>query len=232
MDIGKSFSFIFEDEKWVAKVLIGGLIALIPIVNFAVYGYVLKIAQNVAQGNPRPLPEWGDFGDHFMRGLHAFVIILVYEIPFIILYGLSICITIGAGASSQDANSANAMLGLLNCILMPLMLIVGLVTAALLGPAFGRYVATNSLGDALKIGEVFAMLRNRPGPWLMLLLIGILAQTVGSLGLLACFVGILFTAPIGYYAMGHALGQTVAKEGMVSGGYSEVPPPYTPPTYQ
>ena len=65
MDIGKAFSYVFEDEQWISKVLIGGLLIWIPIVNFAVFGYMIKVAQNVAQGNPRPLPEWGEFGDHF-----------------------------------------------------------------------------------------------------------------------------------------------------------------------
>ena len=58
MDIGKAFSFVFEDEEWVSKILIGGLIALIPLVGqLVVLGYALKVAQNVAQGSPRPLPR-------------------------------------------------------------------------------------------------------------------------------------------------------------------------------
>src|SRR5690349_22891790 len=99
MDIGKSFSYVFEDEAWISKVLIGGLLIWIPIVNFAVFGYMMKIAQNVAQGNPRPLPEWGEFGDHFMRGLYWFVIRLVYLLPAVILYGLFICVVAIGGAA-------------------------------------------------------------------------------------------------------------------------------------
>ena len=34
MDIGKAFSFVFEDERWVSKVLLGGLFMIIPIVNY------------------------------------------------------------------------------------------------------------------------------------------------------------------------------------------------------
>ena len=32
MDIGKAFSYVFEDEGWISKVLIGGLLIWIPIV--------------------------------------------------------------------------------------------------------------------------------------------------------------------------------------------------------
>ncbi len=38
MDIGKSFTYMFEEDKWVEKVLIGGLLCLIPIVNFFAIG--------------------------------------------------------------------------------------------------------------------------------------------------------------------------------------------------
>lgn len=57
MQIGKTLSFVTEDEQWISKVLIGGLVALIPVVGtFAIQGYAYRVAQNVARGNPRPLP--------------------------------------------------------------------------------------------------------------------------------------------------------------------------------
>src|SRR6266545_1875945 len=90
MDIGKAFSFVFEDEEWVSKVLLGGLIALIPLIGqITVVGYSLKVAQNVAQGNPRPLPTWSEFGDHLMRGLYEFVIRLVYALPIIVVAAIA-----------------------------------------------------------------------------------------------------------------------------------------------
>ena len=33
MDIGKSFSFVFEDKKWIEKILIGGILMLVPILG-------------------------------------------------------------------------------------------------------------------------------------------------------------------------------------------------------
>ncbi len=114
MDIGKAFSYVFDDEHWISKVLIGGLLIWIPIVNFAVFGYMIKIAQNVAQGNPHPLPEWGEFGDHFMRGFYVFVIYLVYLLPIFILEGLFFCVTGGLAAGSRrgEGGAAAALLGL------------------------------------------------------------------------------------------------------------------------
>src|SRR5689334_5958445 len=150
MDIGKAFSFVFEDEQWISKVLIGGLIFLIPIVGqLAVLGYMIKVAQNVAQGNPRPLPTWSEFGNHIMLGLYEFVIRLVYAIPILVLFLLYVCGTVtiaGGAASRRDSNGATggAAIGLLGLCFVPLMIILGLATAIVLYAALARFVATNS----------------------------------------------------------------------------------------
>jgi hypothetical protein len=230
MDIGKAFGFVFEDEEWVSKVLIGGLIFLIPLIGqFAVIGYSLKVAQNVMQGNPRPLPTWSEFGDHLMRGFYAFVIQLVYSLPAVILAGIFACVIISAtAAASQNSERAGAGIGVLGTCLIPLIVIVGLASALLSYPAIGRYLATNSLGEAFKFSEVIANVRAYLGPWLMLLVVGILAGIVGSLGSIACGVGLLFTSFYAYCVIGFALGQTLLQ----TGGAAQPPSYGPPPTYQ
>jgi hypothetical protein len=231
MDIGKAFSYVFEDERWISKVLIGGLLLLIPIVNFAVFGYMIKVAQNVAQGSARPLPEWGEFGDHFMRGLYVVVIYLVYALPIIILEGLFFCVTGGLSAG-RGRNDGGAIAGLGLCF-VPLIFLLALAISFLLYAALARYVATNSLSEAFKFSEVIASIRNNFSPWLMLWLVALLAGFVGGLGAIACGVGALFT---GFYAqcvIGHALGQTVAQQGLGGNPYAtqQVPPiDYPPPS--
>jgi hypothetical protein len=233
MDVGKAFSFVFEDEKWVSKVLLGGLFLLIPIVNFAVFGYMLRVAQNVAQGNPRPLPEWGEFGDHFMRGLYWIAIQIVYQLPTIILYVLFFCVIAAASgaAGSEGGDNGAGAIGLLGVCLLPLIIILALAGAFLGYVAAGRYVVTNTLSEAFKFSDVIASARGNLGAWLMLLLVVILAGFVGGLGAIACGVGLLFTSFYAQCVIGHALGQTVTQLG--TSGASPQPPNYgPPPTYQ
>jgi len=91
MDIGKAFTYVFEDEDWVKKVLIGGVINLIPIVGLLfTSGYMLETLKNVMEGHPLPLPEWDDWGGKFMKGLMAAIIGLVYSLPVIVL---TLCFT-------------------------------------------------------------------------------------------------------------------------------------------
>ncbi len=235
MDIGKTFSFVFEDEGWVSKVLIGGLVFLIPVIGqIIVYGYLIKVAQNVAQGNPRPLPEWSEFGEHLMRGLYVFVINLVYSIPLILLFGVFYCVVFlligSSGADSDSAEAAAGIGGVISLCFIPLMFILALGTLVVSYAAMARYAATNSLSEALKFSEVLASVRRSPGAWLMLLLVQILAGFVASLGIIACGIGVLFTAFISYCILGHALGQTIVGQGLV--GAVQQPPGYgPPPTY-
>jgi hypothetical protein len=234
MDIGKAFSYVFEDERWVSKVLLGGLILLVPILNFAVFGYLIKIAQNVAQRNPRPLPEWGgQLGDHFMRGLHVFVIYLVYLLPVFILEGLFICVTGGlASQADRDPSAAGAVAGLVGLCLLPLIIILVFALLVLIFAAIARYAATNTLSEAFKFAEVIASVRRNMSSWLMLLLVYILAQFVGGLGAIACGVGIFFTIFYSQCVLGHALGQTIAQQGLMGNPYAtqQVPPIDYPPS--
>jgi hypothetical protein len=98
-----------------------------------------------------------------------------------------------------------------------------------------RYLATDSLGEAFKFGEVIATLRNHIGSFLMILAVGILAGLVASLGVIACGIGVLFT---GFYAqcvIGHVIGQAMQRifppqqPVYAAPGYYGPPPGYGPP---
>jgi len=230
MDIGKAFGFVFEDERWVTKVLLGGLFFFIPIVNFAVLGYMLKIAENVAKGSSTPLPEWSDFGDLFMRGLYTIVIGVVYAIPVFVIYCLLLALVGGAGMASDQNNDAMAGgLGLVACFGYLVLFVVGILVAIVQFPAVARYVATGSLSEAFKFGEVIAAARAEIGTWIIVILVSILAGIVGGLGSIACGGGMLFTMAYAYMVQGHVLGQAIIKTGLLP-SYSDAPTSYEPPT--
>jgi hypothetical protein len=229
MDIGKSFGYVFEDESWVSKVLIGGLIFLIPLIGqFVVMGYAYKVAQNVARGVERPLPDWSEFGDALARGFFGWVIWLVYALPVILIAIVISLITAGAAAAGgEDGGGAAVALSL---CLLPIIFILALVCAVAALTAIARYLATDTFGEAFKFGEVLASLRANIGAWAMLLLVAILAGVVANLGIIACGVGVLFTAFYAQCVIGHALGQTIRQIGL--GRYAAPPASYgPPPTY-
>lgn len=236
MEIGKTFSFVTEDEQWITKVLIGGLVPLIPIVGgIAVQGYSYRVAQNVARGNPRPLPAWGEFGDFLKIGFIALVIQIVYLLPVAIIYGILAFLTIAMAAVAGESEGAAGFVALISACLFTLVAIAAIVCSFAGLAAIMRYLATDSFGEAFKFGEALALLRNNVGVFLTLLLVIILAAIVASLGAIACGIGALFT---GFYAscmIGHAIGQAMQRifpppqPVYAAPGYYGPPPGYGPP---
>jgi hypothetical protein len=209
MDISRAFSFVTEDEQWVSKILLGGVIILIPIIGpFFLLGYMLTIAEQVGLDNPRPLPVWGEFGALLMKGLYFFVISLVYLIPAFVLMGIWLCVA-SLGASNGDSETGGTFVVVLSCIFIPLMLILTFGGSALSTIATARYLVAGQLAAAFDFGPVVALLRAHAGLWLMWLLVTILASFLASLGVIACGVGVLFTSFYAYCVQGHGLGQIV-----------------------
>jgi hypothetical protein len=80
----------FKDQEWLLKIIILGLAALviwIPILNFFVLGYGVRLAQNINRGM-RGLPKWDDWGGDFVRGASLFGGMLIFAIPFGIIQGI------------------------------------------------------------------------------------------------------------------------------------------------
>jgi hypothetical protein len=219
MDISRAFSFVTEDQEWITKILVGGIILLIPIAGpILLLGYMMRLAEQVSLDHARSLPTWSNFGDLFMKGLYHFVITLVYLLPAFIILGIFICITaLGASAvtvdsntvDSSSSNAAGAMIGGLSCIVMPLYILLALAGGLLAQVGIARYILAGQLSAAFDVAAVVSQLRAQPGLWLLVILVGILSSLVASVGLIACGVGVLFTSFYAYCVQGHALGQIV-----------------------
>jgi hypothetical protein len=220
MEIGKAFSFPFEDEQWVASILICGALMLLPIIGWlAIGGYTLETARNVALGNPRPLPKWNNFGEKLSLGASWFVIYFVYSLPIILLSTVSFCAFLPA--LSGDEAAAAVGVGLFFC-LFGLGVVLSLLLAPFVLAATARYLQTNSLGEAFKVGTVAGMVRRDLGGWIVLWLLGILCGFVAQLGGYVV-IGIFFTLPYAQAVFGHLLGQMVQRLGRPA-GYDYAPP--------
>jgi hypothetical protein len=238
MDIGRSFGFVTEDEEWVKKIVIGGLIFLgffvvgsfIPgVAVLPVYGYMIQTARRVVQTHSRPLPNWDNFGDTMMKGLYALIISIAYTIPLIVLSAIAFLLGGGMAVVSGD-DAGGAVGGIALLCLTPVLFVLGLLTWFFVTAAFVRYIMTDKLSSAFEFNEIFAMLRKDPGMWGMLLVVSILISIVGSLGLIACGVGVLFTAVYATAVNGHLLGQVALKySGTGSNSNFTIPPTYGSP---
>ncbi len=219
MDIGKSFTFITEDPKWITKVLIGGVVLLIPIVNFAVWGYMLTTLRNVAEDKKEPLPEWGDFGTHFMKGLYAFVGVLVYFLPAILVYCCIFALQIGAGAiagsvGGRDAgNSVAGIIGLLGTCLSCVLALYALVAGLTLWAPLTRFaMSANQLNIFWDFRTNFDFIMKNLSNYVIALLVGLVAAFVAEFGIILCIVGVLFTLFYAYMVQAYLFGQQLGND--------------------
>ncbi len=215
MDYGKAFSFVFEDEKWVSKVLIAGLLAMfsffiIPI--FPLVGYLAELLQNVARGDPRPLPEWDNIGAKFTKGLSVFVIGLVYSLPLILVsccfVGLTSVLGANTGSSPRSGGDTGSNLaGLLGLCFGCFAFIYVLVLTVIAPAAITRYAVADRVADAFKLADVVAYIRSNVGNYIVAILLGLVAGFIAQFGAIACFIGLFFTTAWAQMVQYHLLGQ-------------------------
>ena len=216
MDLAKAFSFVFEDPDWVAKIVIGGLVGLIPIFGqLLVLGYMIAVGRNVIRGRPQPLPEWSEFGQLLADGQYASVVGCVYILPIVLVLCIVLLplLAIG-GAFNEQANLGT--ISALGCF-TGFATLYGIVVVWLLLPAaLARYADTGDLMSALQFSEVLAISRANPIVFRKACLASLAASLMAGLGLIFCIIGIWFTQFYAGCVMGHAYGQAyrVATERM------------------
>ena len=211
MDIGKSFSYVFDDEDWVKKVAIGGVISIIPIVNFMAVGYSLRTLKNVAEGKERPLPEWDEWGDDWVKGLMVTLAGFIYAIPLIALSIIGgVVNSLGYELDAEGfASACAAGVGCLSALW-------GLAIAVVLPAATARYAMEDDFGTFFKFGEIFRFIGDNLGNYVIAILIALVAQIVAGLGVILCVVGVVFTSFWASLVSAQLLGQVVA-EGVPAG---------------
>src|SRR5688500_7070725 len=112
MDVGRAFSYVTADQRWISKLVIAAAINSVPIFQFAFFGYMLNVTRQVHSNSPDVLPEWDDLGDLFVRGLVVWLGLLIWTIPLIVVFGCGF-----VAALLADESGSLAIVSL--CVLTP-----------------------------------------------------------------------------------------------------------------
>ncbi len=226
MDIGKSFTYVFEDQKWITKVLIGGAILFVGILFSwliaipllaalaLVLGYTLTVTKNAAEGSATPLPEWGEMGNLFMKGLYALIGIVIYFLPAILLgccIGLFAAIGGSAAGAAGQNNGGNAIGGGLGIVVLCLQCLISLYSLiaglTLYAPLTRFAMSANQLSIFWDFRGNLDFITKNLANYVIALLISIVAGFIGSLGIILCGVGLPFTTFWAYLVGAHIFGQ-------------------------
>ncbi len=87
MNYKQAFTLIFEDDKWLLKVLIGvlySLFSLLIIPMVIVFGYQVEIVEKVIR-KEQGLPEWNNSGQKIKKGASVLFIFILLGLPTLAL---------------------------------------------------------------------------------------------------------------------------------------------------
>jgi hypothetical protein len=221
VDIGRSINYVFQDPEWIKKVLIGGLLSIIPIVNLISVGYAMRTTRRIAMGTEVPLPEWDDFGGDLVRGLKLLVVIFVWMLPLWVL----ICVSLGiTGLIGNDLGFRLA--SPFFCLVFLFSVALGLIYPLLIG----RVAQSEQISDGLDFGAVLADARRYPKELLIILVVYLTVSFVAGFGVILCGIGVFFTSFIAFLIYAHLIGQ-IRRIAGDAGPAVPPPPPAGAPTY-
>lgn len=124
------------------KILVGGLLSFVPVVNFFAFGYLLRLSKGVRRTGRVALPDWDDWSGLFIDGLKFAVVWLAYWLlPLLLACAISSLIgAVGLGALS-----------------LLVFTLVFLLVPILFSAALYRYNRRNDLQDLLDVVLIIRM---------------------------------------------------------------------------
>ena len=204
MNYSKAFSYVFDDKDWVSKILIAGLIFLIPIVGqIYMMGWSIEIIRRYKAGRRDILPAT-HFSAFLTLGLKMLVVGLIYAIPVIIL---TFILNLFTGiSSSSDSGTVQFIFGSLGCFGGLLSILVNLLIALVSVYGMIKLAETDQIKACLDFSDIYNCIKANLGKFVIVALLMIVAELIQGAGLIIC-IGIIFTAPYGYAISAHLVGQ-------------------------
>jgi hypothetical protein len=207
-DFGKPFTYVFEDPRWVNKILIGGLFHLAGffiIGWFFVLGYVAQLTRNVVAGVTHPLPEWEDIGNYFSEGARLIGVLLAYIIPFMML-ALTFVIP-AAILDTVDNEGVQAIGGMMmagmTCLFFPL----GLAMMIFMPVSLLFAIMERRFGAAFEFGKIWDFLKANIGNYLLAIVVYLIARFLAGFGVVLLCIGVIFTGFWAFCITAHGFAQ-------------------------
>ncbi|MDY7033402.1 MAG: DUF4013 domain-containing protein [Thermodesulfobacteriota bacterium] len=179
-DIEKVIRFPFHDRQWVQKLIVGGVLNIVPFIHFFSVGYAYQVYRSSLKKEEACMPEWKNWDDLFIKGLIVSIICLCYSfLP-------AFCTVLGVHLVMKGWLAS--FLGGLLCIMG---FGSGLFSLFFLPMAIANYICEGEqIGNAFRFGVIFDKIKEIQSDYLVSYLVGI------GIVILA---GLLLWVPTGRY---------------------------------
>lgn len=226
-DWGEAIGWPTRDPQWISKIVVMGLIGLIPILGgICLLGWMLAALDNLRAGR-QELPPYGF--QYLGRGINLFVVVLVYAIVLLVVLGVFFAVGFGLAAAGANANNGAAgALGTLVILLGYAVLLVGGLALYFLFPPIVVQTERGGIGAGLNVPEILNVARRGGSISLLAGLMTILAYIIGSIGSVLCGIGVILTTAYGYAMLAAVVRVYEQQTGMSPSGPASYQPPYPP----
>jgi hypothetical protein len=198
-NISDSIAWPTRDQQWLGKTAVMGLISLIPILgHMALFGWMLAALDNLRAGR-QELPPAGF--DHLARGATLWLVLVIWSLVVTLVLGsLFLLGTVLASIGSNQESVVASAFGVLVLLLALLVAIAFLVLSYSLQVPIMLATDRAGLAGGLGLAGIIRTALAHPGETIVAGLMVLVADLIGSLGFILCFVGVIFTSAYPYAA--------------------------------
>ena len=184
---GDAFAWAFRDPAWPGKVLLQGLIVIIPIVGWiAMTGWLMMAFENARAGKNELPPA----GFHLERGIGIFLIFLIYG--FVLNIPGGILAVVGQITTYNTSGSFNP--GPLLIALSYVWFFAASLFLRFLEPSLIVNTYHGGFGGGLDVAKVWRLATFNVGNSVIAGLLIFVASVIGTIGFFCC-IGFIFTVP-------------------------------------
>jgi len=209
-DFLRPFTYVFDDPRWVPKILLGGVFALASIFIvgiFFIYGYLAKLVRNVINGVQYPLPEWDDLGDYFSEGIKLFVVGLIYAIPIMLVVCIGVIPAAVLSANGNESETLHQLGPMAASCIWCLMFPISVAMALWLPAALLAVVVSGDFSAAFEFKNIWNYIRSNLGNYLLAFVVWLVARFAAGFGVLLLCIGVVFTIFWAICVAGYAFAQ-------------------------
>ena len=193
--VGDAFVWPFRDPEWAEKIVIIGLISLIPLVGgINASGWMMATIRKLRAGEER-LPA-GNFG-YLGPGFQLFVVLLVYYLVVFAVAAVFFVPAVLLLSTQANAQGNGWLVALGVALLLPAfgLTLLGSLAMYCVTPAITVGVLDGGIAGGFALPTILRRTRRRATNTLLAGLMLLAAGFVGGLGIYVFYVGLVITFP-------------------------------------